>query len=201
MSGAWLASYIALWAVVLFQGAVIFLLVRQLGIIYLGTAQGVSRDGIAVGSKAPDFSVHDLGGREVSLGGLLEKHALVIFGSATCRPCRELIPDLNGFARDHRQALNVLFLCYASEEDARRFAEETVAQVPVGVYQDESLADAYKARVTPFAFVIDREGVVRAKGLANNRAHLDMLWQAARGEPKADTNGTHAQREELEKAI
>ena len=37
-----------LWAVVLFQGVVIFVLLRQLRIMYLGTAQGVARDGFIV---------------------------------------------------------------------------------------------------------------------------------------------------------
>ena len=57
MEGPWLASYIALWVIVALQGVAIFLLLRQLGIMYLGTAQGVARDGIAPGTTAPDFAL------------------------------------------------------------------------------------------------------------------------------------------------
>ena len=37
----------------------VFLLYRQLGIMYLGSAEGVSRDGLDRGTKAPDFTVTD----------------------------------------------------------------------------------------------------------------------------------------------
>ena len=182
MSGAWLASYIALWAVVLFQGVVIFLLLRQLGVMYLGTAQGVARDGLPVGRSAPEFTVQDVQGRQLSLADFRGTSLLLIFGSANCAPCRALIPDLNVFAEERRSELDVLFLCQSEPEAARRFVAETGVRVPVAVQPDDTLADAYKARVTPFAFLIDGEGVIRAKGLANNREHLELLLRMAERE-------------------
>ena len=182
MSGPWLVSYIALWAVVLFQGVVIFLLLRQLGVIYLGTAQGVARDGLPAGRRAPDFTLPDLDGRPTSLADFRGLPLLLVFGSATCAPCRTLIPDLNVFARERRADLRALFLCRGGVEEARRFANELDVQVPVAVHPDEALPDQYKTRVTPFAFLIDGDGVIRAKGLANNREHLEMLLRMARGD-------------------
>lgn len=181
MSGAWLASYIALWALVLFQGAVIFVLLRQLGIIYLGTARGVAGDGLAVGERAPEFVLPDLDGREVALAGLRGLPLLLIFGSPSCGPCRALVPDLNAFAQERRGQLRVVFLSRGNQEAARRFARETDARVPVAVHPDEALADRYRVRVTPFAFLLDGEGVIRAKGLANNREHLELLLHAEPG--------------------
>jgi methylamine dehydrogenase accessory protein MauD len=191
MSGPWLVSYVVLWALVLFQGAVIFLLLRQLGVIYMGTAQGVSRDGLALGRRAPEFTAPDLAGRPISLSDFLGRPLLLIFGSVACAPCRTLIPDLNVFADERRDDLRALFLCRGSVEEARRFAHELDVRVPFAVHPDEELPEKYKARVTPFAFLIDGEGVVRAKGLANNRSHLDMLLeQAAKGyERPARRNG------------
>ena len=75
----------------------------------------------------------------------------------------------------------MLFLCRGGVEEARRFAGEVDVQVPVAVHPDEQLPDQYKTRVTPFAFLIDGDGVIRAKGLANNREHLEMLLRMARG--------------------
>ena len=43
MEGVWLVSYIVLWILVLGMGVLILLLYRQLGIMYLGSAEGVSR--------------------------------------------------------------------------------------------------------------------------------------------------------------
>lgn len=178
MSGAWLASYIALWAIVLFQGAVIFVLLRQLGVIYLGTAQGVANDGLAIGKAAPDFSLTQLDGLSVSLGSFKARPLVLIFGSPTCAPCRGLIPDLNAFARDRADELGVLFLSRGDEESARRLADELSIEVPVASHPDEKLPDAYEARVTPFGFLVDKQGVIRAKGLANNREHLELLLRS-----------------------
>lgn len=192
MSGVWLGSYIALWAVVLFQGAVIFMLLRQLGIIYLGTAQGVARDGLAAGQRAPGFTLPDLDGRPVSLGDFRGLPLLLVFGSAACAPCRSLVPDLNAFADERREQLRVLYLCRGSADEARRFARETDVRVPVAVHPDEELSDRYRARVTPFAFLIDGEGVVRGKALANNREHLDLLLRMGREEGGHAHNGSSA---------
>lgn len=191
MSGPWLISYIVLWAVVLFQGFVIFLLLRQLGVIYLGTAQGVSRDGLALGRRAPDFALQDLDGRPVALAGFRGLPLLLVFGSTTCAPCRALIPDLNAFARERREELRALFLCRGEPAEAQRFAQENGIQVPVAVHPDTSLSDKYRARVTPFAFLIDGEGVIRGKGLANNREHLEMIMRMASGEPAADARSSN----------
>ncbi len=190
MSGVWLASYIALWAVVLFQGLVIFMLLRQLGVIYLGTARGVAHDGLPVGEQAPDFAVADLDGRPVLLGDFRGLPLLLIFGSATCTPCRGLIPDLNLFARERQQELRVLFLSQGEAEESRRFARELDLQVPVATHPDDELPDKYRARVTPFAFLIDGEGVIRAKGLANNREHLVLLLRMAREQTPESAKGS-----------
>jgi methylamine dehydrogenase accessory protein MauD len=185
MSGAWLASYVVLWGIVLFQGLVIFVLMRQLGIIYLGTAQGVGRDGIPAGQRAPDFTLPDLAGSLRSLADFRGRLLLLVFGSTSCAPCRGLVPDLNAFAQAHAAELDALFAIRGTPNETQRFVEELGIEVPIGIYNDEELPEKYKARVTPFAFVIDGEGIVRSKGLANNRAHLDMLLKAANDELKS----------------
>ena len=179
MSGIWLVSYIALWAIVLFQGVVIFVLLRQLGVIYLGTAQGVANDGLAVGTEAPDFSVRGLNGEPLSLASFRGTPLMLIFGSPTCAPCRGLIPDLNAFAQDRAEELRVLFLSRSDDESARRFASEQNIEVPVAAHPDEDLPNKYEARVTPFGFLVDDDGVIRAKGLTNNREHLELLLRNA----------------------
>ena len=190
MSGVWLGSYIVLWGIVLFQGLVIFVLMRQLGIIYLGTAQGVARDGIAAGQRAPDFTLPDLAGGLRSLADSRGRSLLLVFGSTSCAPCRGLVPDLNAFAQTHAAQLDALFLIRGTPVETQRFVDELGVQVPVAVHNDEEIWDKYKTRVTPFAFLIDGEGVVRAKGLANNRSHLDTLLNAASEEPKGGSGAS-----------
>jgi methylamine dehydrogenase accessory protein MauD len=199
MSGPWLVSYVVLWGVVLFQGLVIFVLLRQMGLMYLGTAQGVARDGLAPGTKAPDFTLSDLAGNLVSLADFRGRRLLLIFGSTTCGPCRALVPDLNAFARERASEFATLFLIYGDTTSGRRFVDELGLETPHAVHMDADLADKYKARVTPFAFVIDGEGVVRSKGLANNREHLEMLERMANEElQRGKRNGVIAASEIVE---
>ena len=44
MEGIWLVSFIVLWLVVIVEGVLIVLLYRQLGIMYLGSAEGVAQN-------------------------------------------------------------------------------------------------------------------------------------------------------------
>lgn len=195
MSGVWLVSYIVLWAVVLAQGGIIFILLRQLGVIYLGSAQGVAGDGLAVGANAPDFAATSVAGESVTLASFAGRPLLLIFGSPTCAPCKALIPDLNVFSAERRAELAVLFLSHGDADATRRMADEHRIAVPVAHHPDDRIANAYQARVTPFAFLIDGDGVIRAKGLANNREHLEMLVRNAKDAKAkgAGHNGTSAE--------
>ena len=69
----------------------------------------------------------------------------------------------------------------------------------MAVHPDETLPEKYQARVTPFAFLIDGEGTIQAKGLANNREHLEMLLDLGRetsgSAGKAGRNGVTEEEE------
>lgn len=180
MEGIWLISYIVLWLLVLTLGVLVFLLYRQLGIMYLGTAEGVSRDGLAKGARAPDFTLVDQYGESHTLSSYRGKPAILIFGSATCSPCRILMPQLQAWTRDHPD-IPVLWLNAASPEESLRFVSDTGATVPVMPYTPESkIMDKYKVRVTPFCFVLNSDGIVGAKGLVNTRSGLDLYLKEMR---------------------
>ncbi len=172
MDGIWLVSFIALWIIVILEGVLILLLYRQLGILYLGSASGVSRDGLPVGTPAPDFTLADLDGRQHSLAGLRGQNVLLLFGSAHCDPCRRLLPGLEEFAARNGRDFQVLWLNQGSPADALSFRSETGADLPMLPYRD-GVNDAYRVRVTPFIYMIDAAGVVKAKGLVNTKAQLN----------------------------
>lgn len=202
MTGAWLVSYVVLWGVVLFQGLVIFILLRQLGVMYLGTAQGVANDGLPIGDRAPDFTASGLEGQDISLADFRGRPLLLVFGSPNCVPCRQLIPDLHVFARERAAEMRVLFLSRSEVEESRRFADELNLEVPIATVPNDELADKFRARVTPFAFLVDGEGVIQAKGLANNRDHLELLVRMARRHAdRAEGRASHNGSDEAEQPV
>lgn len=177
MEGIWLVSYIALWLIVLVLILLVLLLYRQLGIMYLGSAEGVSRDGLDRGRSAPDFSLTDQYGNVQKLGNLKGKPAVVLFGSPHCSPCRILLPQLNEWSRAHPE-VGVVWLNAASPEESLKFVSDTGAEIPVAPYApQENLMDKYRVRVTPFMFFLDENGVIRAKGLVNTKAGVDLYYK------------------------
>jgi len=172
MEGIWLVSFIVLWVIVILEGVLILLLYRQLGILYLGTASGVSRDGLAVGAKAPDFSLPTADGRTVSLNSLRGRNVLLLFGSTHCEPCRRLLPGLEEFAGREGRDFQVLWLNQGTMEDTQAFLAETGSPLTMLTFR-EGLNDDYRVRVTPFLFMIDGNGVIKAKGLANTKAQVE----------------------------
>ena len=177
MEGIWLVSYILLWLLVFALFLLVFLLYRQLGIMYLGSAEGVSRDGLDRGTKAPDFTVTDQYGEAHRLADYRGKPAVLLFGSPHCSPCRILLPQLHDWAKAHRD-VGVLWLNAASPEESLKFVSDTGASLPIAPYPPENnLMDRYRVRVTPFMFLLDEDGVVRAKGLVNTKAGMDLYYK------------------------
>ncbi len=177
MEGLWLLSYIVLWILVIGLAVLVLLLYRQLGIMYLGTAEGVSRDGLERGTRAPDFNLADQYGTEQRLSNYKGKPVALVFGSPNCGPCRTLIPELHEWAHRHPDVA-VLWLNSATTSDSLRFVNETGATLPVAPYStDDNLLNTYKVRVTPFLFMLDENGVIRAKGLVNNKGGLDLYYR------------------------
>ena len=204
MDTPWLISYIVLWLIVLTLGVLVILLYRQLGIMYLGSAEGVSRDGIEKGTTAPDFSLTDQYGTPQRLSDYRGRPVVLLFGSPHCSPCRTLMPQLHDWAAAHPEA-GVVWLNAASEEESLKFVSELSATLPVAPYTPESkLMDRYKVRVTPFMFLLDERGVVRAKGLANSKAGLDLYYKELRGGgagSQQDQDHSHDQEQTMAESV
>jgi hypothetical protein len=87
------------------------------------------------------------------------------------------MPQLHEWAKKHPD-VPVLWLNAATEAESLRFVSELGATLPVAPYTPESkMLDKYKVRVTPFIFMVDEVGVIRAKGLVNNKSGLDLYYR------------------------
>ena len=198
MEGIWLVSYIALWVLVLAVFVLVLLLYRQLGIMYLGSAEGVSRDGLERGTRAPDFSLTDQYGQTHRLSSYKGRPVLLLFGSPHCSPCRILLPQLHDWARSHPE-MAVLWLNAASDEESLKFVSDLGATLPVLPYTPEdNLMDRYRVRVTPFMFMLDENGVVKVKGLANTKAGLELYYKELRN---SDVSSGKQQDQDQEQAV
>ena len=162
--------------VILLMLAIIGLFIRmtQLQTQVLAALQpGQAVMGLPAGSVAPDFSLPDVDGREVSLRGFSGQDVVIVFSSVTCLACQSMYPSLREFGRRHGQTTLVM-ISRATEDENRRLAQEEGFSFPILV-GDDRVAHAYQVPGTPFFYVIDREGVITNAGFAGSLEELEQL--------------------------
>ena len=135
-----------------------------------------------VGDRVNDFSLPRAdGGRMTTLfGDGTQKATVVLFVSVRC-PCSNAynarVRDL--IAKLPRRGVRVVVVYSSADEPAAEVAEHAQAQrfVAVPVLKDERLlgADHLKATVTPQAFVIDKQSVLRYAGRIDDKREADKV--------------------------
>jgi len=171
-------STVLLWLAVGVLALLVLALARQVGVLHERVAPlgALMLDqGPKVGERAPIFGVKDLFGRSTRLGGLRERPLLLLFVSSTCPVCKKILPIALRLAREEN--LDLALIGDEREEDLRRLAQ---GLAEVQVLNAPEVGQAYKVGKIPYAVLIDPEGVIRAKGLVNNREHLESLMEAYR---------------------
>lgn len=169
----------ALWVVVLALCAVIWVMLRQIGVLYERISpMGALMDsaGPAVGEPSATFALPSLTGGDLVVGGA-GRAQLVFFLSPTCPVCKQLLPVLASIRTEEKAWLDVILASDGDEPKHREFVrKQKLSGFPYVLSAD--LGMAYRVQRLPFAVLTDRQGVVRAKGLVNNREQLESLFNA-----------------------
>lgn len=177
MQTALAVSTALLWVAVVALGAICLALVRQIGILYerIMPAGALMIDkGPAVGAIAPTFELTDIRGTRVKIGGIdtAGRSTLLFFLSPTCPVCKKLLPIAKSFAAGEN--LQVILIGDGELDEQRRMIEDHALQALPFVVSP-AVGMAFQVGKLPYAVLIDREGVIRAKGLVNSREHLESL--------------------------
>jgi methylamine dehydrogenase accessory protein MauD len=205
MSGVWLASYLVLWLVVLVLAFLLAGSLRQLGLMQLrlGDDPGalITDSGLERGVQAPDFVAADSEtGEPITLSQLPAAPRLLVFASPGCLSCRELMPGLNEVRKTRKGEFDFLVVCRGDIESCRGFGRMNRLEAPMVVDTNGQIEKDYMVTLTPFAYVLDHEGKVVIRGVANDWRQLESLLdqegtlQAGRGwvDVDADANGNGA---------
>jgi len=170
----------ALWLVVLVLIVALFALARQIGILYERVSPVgalVNDSGPQVGDRTPAFTLPSLNGGLAMIGPKPERSTLVFFLSPTCPVCKKLLPILKSVQRDEGAWLDIVLASDGEEPRHRRFIETAgLSGFPYALSSE--LGVAYRVSRLPFAVLIDEAGVIRSKGLVNNREQLESLFNA-----------------------
>jgi hypothetical protein len=173
VTGAFFASYVALWVLVIVEGLAIFALYQHFGEMYLNTREGRASQGPDVDSELEPVKAQDLSGSTVRLAER-GRPTLLVFASTDCELCGELRPDLKRFAEE-RAEFRTLLVCAGDLDGVSRWADglsEVVEVVPDPGYR---IATRYGVGVTPFMVGTDSGGIVRAKAIVNGLRGLETV--------------------------
>ncbi len=118
--------------------------------------------------KAPDFTLKELGGREVSLKTLRGKVVLLNFFSPSCSVCQKQASSFDKLD-EVIKSKDVVFLSVAfegREKELREYKKRFNISMPILIDPKGSVARAYKVRGHHETFFIDPEGKIVGKTYA-----------------------------------
>lgn len=173
-------AVIVLWIVVIALLFVVFALARQVGILFERVAPMgalMTDAGPKIGEASPHFDLMTLDGKPLAIGGASARNTLVFFLSTTCPVCKKLLPVLKSMRAAEGKSLDIVL---ASDGDhAAHLAFHKAAGLGDFPYVlSPDLGMTYRINRLPFAVLLDRQGVVRGKGLVNSREQLESLMNA-----------------------
>lgn len=123
--------------------------------------------GIEQGQLAPDFTLTNLDGEEVTLSDLQGKNVLLNFWATWCPPCEAEMPHLQKYYDTYAEKDNVEIIgvnvTYAKEkiERVKQFVEGYQLTFPILLEPTKEVADQYEVFTIPSTFMIDVEGNVQ----------------------------------------
>jgi methylamine dehydrogenase accessory protein MauD len=195
MSGWWLISYGVLWVLVVVLCAVVVALARQIGTLHLRLgprgALEIDDEGPPLGEQVDPVPVTGLDGEELVLGGGGSPQ-LLLFVSPGCDVCRQVLPSVDAVARGG--SLAPVVVTDTGETETRAAYRHKHGAAPLVASLEA--CETYGVPGTPYVLVLDAQGIVQAKGTANNLEQMEGLVDTARrrldGHPAA-----HRIREEV----
>lgn len=116
------------------------------------------------GQEAPNFTLTDMEGNEVSLSSLRGKVVFLDFWATWCPPCRNSLPHTQSLSQ-HEKAKSgelVVLAVNAREEldTVKKFMQDNSYSFRVLMDKEGAVLNAYKVQGIPTFVLIDREGKV-----------------------------------------
>ncbi len=121
-------------------------------------------EGLPIGSPAPDFSLPDVNGKDVSLKNLTAqgKPVLFFFVSPTCNPCAGMLPEIETWQNELKEKLNFVFISSGNaRENLDKLAGETLKQILL--QKDRETILDFGAQWTPTAILVNADGTIASR--------------------------------------
>ncbi len=116
----------------------------------------------SVDFPAPDLQLHDLAGDPASLRDYRGKTILVNNWATWCPPCRQEMPILDAYYRDHRHQDFVIVAIDAGDpaDMVADFIDRISISFPVWVDPSSSAMNSFRNNYLPSSYLINKDGQV-----------------------------------------
>jgi thiol-disulfide isomerase/thioredoxin len=141
-------------------------------------AASLSCQAVELGAAAPGFRLPALDSNsQVSLADYRGKVVFVDFWASWCGPCRQSLP-LYDKLRESYPAADFAILAISLDEDAadaKAFLVEHSVKYKTLLNSTGDVAKAFDLKGMPSSYLIDRDGVVRARHVGFEAKDIDAL--------------------------
>lgn len=126
---------------------------------------------VAIGQKAPDFTMNDVEGNQVALSSKIGSKLLLIdFWAAWCGPCRQENPNVvKVYAEFHKKGFDIfgVSLDRKKEDWVKAIADDKLTWTHVSdlQYWSNTAAKLYAVNSIPANFLLDETGTIIGKNL------------------------------------
>lgn len=159
-------------------------IVRRLGLLEVLSHDGMQlerneagspHDGLPIGAPFPDFELTDTSGKSVTLASVLNtsRPAVFFFVSATCEPCKALVPEMERWEAELGERVNFIIVSSGTvDANAAKFA---VFSDDVVLQKNREIAEAVHARWTPSALFVRANGTIGSHVAAGDVAIRELI--------------------------
>lgn len=181
MQTSLIISNMLLWVLVILLLLAVYALARQIGVLHERVAPVgalMPTEGPKIGETIEPMDVQLLDGSNFRIGGENVHRTLIYFLSPTCPICKSLLPIVLSMAAHESERLRVVFASDGDNTDSHiaYVKEHDLTEYPYVISQP--LGMRMGVNKLPFAVLLNEQGVLRGRGLVNNREHLESLLQA-----------------------
>lgn len=146
--------------------ALVLMAVVLLGLL---VTQGCTTTTQSTGLPAPDFTLKDLEGNQVSLSDFRGKTVFINFWATWCGPCRAEMPEIESIHQEYKdQDVVVIGIDLFEPEDAvRQYTQEGGYSWIFVIDTTGEVTANYEVTAIPTSFFIDSDGIIQAMNIGS----------------------------------